>query len=196
MIITKEFLRKHNACKHGLDYWGKVNKPDLADFCNQALLDDHFDYANWLIVRLLKHKDEIRYAIHAAESVLPIWEAQYPDDKRPHEAIAAAKTVVENDNEETRAAAVNAANAAYAAAYTAGNAAYTAGNSAAAFAAARAAYAAAYTAGNAAFAAATAADAAFAAARATYSAAFAAADAAVKTAIISYGLKLIKDGEK
>src|SRR3990167_3953982 len=89
-----------------------------------------------------------KFAIYCVESVLPLFEAKYPDDKRPREAIAAAKayiagsiTLEELENKRSAANAAAAADAAYAA-----NAPYAA--NAAAYAAhaatAHAAYAAAY----------------------------------------------------
>src|SRR3990167_277679 len=96
-----------------------------------------------------------KFAIYCAESVLPLFEAKYPDDKRPREAIAAAKeymagniTLKELGNKRSAASA-----------------AYSAANAAAAYAAAHAAYAAAYAATNAAAAA-----YAYAAAAAAYAA--------------------------
>ena len=68
-----------------------------------------------------------KLAIFAAEQVLDIFERRYPDDKRPRQAIEAAKKVLENDTEETRRAAAYAASAAYAgAAPSAAYAAYAA----------------------------------------------------------------------
>src|SRR3990167_7459858 len=97
----------------------------------------------------------IAFAIYCAESVLPLFDAKYPDDKRPREAIAAAKaymagniTLKELKNKRSAASA-----------------AYSAANAAAADAAAHAAYAAAYAATNAAAAA-----YAYAAAAAAYAA--------------------------
>src|SRR3990167_1796383 len=102
-----------------------------------------------------------KFAIYCAESALHIYEVKYPDDKRPREAIAAAKaymagniTLKELGNKRSAAsAAYSAANAAAANA-AAAHAAYAAANAAAAHAAyaaayaaaAHAAYAAAYTA--------------------------------------------------
>src|SRR3990167_646278 len=66
----------------------------------------------------------IAFAIYCAESVLPLFEAKYPDDNRPREAIAAAKaymagsiTLKELKNKRNAANAAAYAAAAYAAAY-------------------------------------------------------------------------------
>jgi len=52
-----------------------------------------------------KREDSISLAIFAAELVIDIFEKKYPNDKRPREAIEAAKRVLKNDTKENRAAA-------------------------------------------------------------------------------------------
>ena len=130
-----------------------------------------------------------KLAIDFAMEALPIFEAKYPDDKRPRHAIQAARDylncsiLLETLRDARRAAAADAAYAAYAAADDA-DAAYAAYDAAAAdaayAAAADAAYAAYAAADDAAYAAydAAAAAAAAAAADAADDAAGAAADAA------------------
>lgn len=39
--------------------------------------------------------DRVKFAIWAAEKVLPIWEGEFPDNKTPHLAIEAAKNWVD-----------------------------------------------------------------------------------------------------
>jgi hypothetical protein len=110
----------------------------------------------------------VTFACDCAERVLPVYEAKYPENKAPHEAIRQARLFLEPDF--YAADAADAANAAYAAA-DAAKAAYAAADAADAANAAYAAYAAAY-------AATRAADATDAAAYAAAKAAYAAADAA------------------
>ena len=178
MKITKEWLKKQNACKPGYDWFIRQYDTDHELVIASLMKIDRFDWANWLIVRLMDKAQKVKYACHAARLVLPIYEEYKPGDDRPRKAIEAAES-----GDAARAA--TAANAAAAAAYDAYDAA------AAAYDAAAAAYAAAT-------AAATAAYAAYAyAAAAAYDAATAAAyayDAATetKTKIINYGLSLIK----
>jgi hypothetical protein len=135
-----------------------------------------------------------KFAIGCAYCVLPIYEAKYPENKAPREAIEAAEQYLAGTididvlrQKRTAAyAAYAAANAAYAAAY----AAYAA--DAAAYAAAYAAYAAAnaaYAAANAAYAADAAANAAYAA-NAAANAAYAADAAANADAVIYQDLLL------
>ncbi len=117
--------------------------------------DKEDDKQAWTEMRIKKaykwtKEEPVKLAIFSAYSVLDIYEKQYPEDKRPRQAIEAAEKYVKDPSEKNKDAARAAYGAAYAA-YAADAAAY-----AAADAAARAAYAAAY-------AAAEAADAAYAA---------------------------------
>jgi len=85
-------------------------------------------------------RDSVAFAIYCAELSLPIFEKRYPKDKRPRQAITAARRWLKNPTKKN----ADAADAAYAAAYAAANAAAAADADAyAAYAAADAAYAAA-----------------------------------------------------
>ena len=187
MKITTEWLTQKHACSQGIAWFAAQPESDGAAVMKKLIAEDRSDWANWLICRLFDRRQRKLYAVFAAEQVLDIFEKKYPDDKRPRLAIAAARACIDDDS---AAAAANAANAAYhaidaayaaAAAANAANAAYHAID--AAYAAAAAAYAA-YHAIDAAYAAANAA------AAATY-AAYAAADRnKMKKKILKYGQTL------
>jgi len=197
MKITKGKLTKLNACSSARNYF-KENKGfyglELADFLKKLMQkkwqdkikqecnDNSLVWANWLIVRCMKRKQYLAYAVFAARQVLSIYEKKYLNDDRPRKAIEAVEKCIKSDTKKNRyaaaaaaanaaAAAANAADAAYAAAYAAANAAYAAAN---------AAYAA-----DAAANAAAAADAAYAAANA------AAAIKKMRIKILNYGIKLL-----
>jgi hypothetical protein len=126
------------------------------------------EHKYWFVCKKLLSSDECRkVAICLAEIVLPIFEVRYPDDKRPLEAIEAAKSYLAGNS------STDFLEKKYAAAYAA----------AADAVAANAVYAA-----NAAYAAAVAANAYVAAANAAAAAAAdaAAADAAYRTKIMDY----------
>ena len=165
MKITAELLRKHHACHDAVVWLEGQDETDPRILIDRALRADHWDWVNWLLVRLMSRQDRIEYAAFAADAVLCIFEEQYPNDKRPLDAILAAQEFLRNPSKEN-------ADAAYAAAYTTNATAY----------AAYAAYAAAD------------ADAAYAAAYAAYAANAAnAADAAeIKNRIITKGVELLK----
>ena len=47
---------------------------DGVPFVKKLIKLDRVDYANWLVVRLMTHKQQIKYAIYAAEQVIKIFE--------------------------------------------------------------------------------------------------------------------------
>ena len=195
-LIDIEFLKDRDACKGGIKYFEEeIKEPITARELIEKLLaaDDggKIWWANWLLVRLFGREQAIAYSVFAAEQVLPIFEQEYPDDKRPREVIEAAKKVALNDTEENRKIA---ARAAYVADYAAANEAANAANAAAYAAAnaANAAYAADYAA-NAAYAANAVANTA--AANTAADVAYAAAATAKKEMllkIINYGIELLE----
>jgi len=81
----------------------------------------------WSEMRIVeKHrwakKDSVKLAIFAAEQCLKYFKEEYPDDKRPREAIEAAKRWLKNPTAKNREAAGNTREAAW----SAGNAAWSA----------------------------------------------------------------------
>jgi len=205
MIINKGWLEKNNACQSGKEWFLNENILDPVEGLKNLIKKGKYEWADWLMVRVMTREQYLQYAVFATEQVLDIFEKKYPSDNRPRLAISAAVKCINDDTSENRQAANAAANAtanaaanaatnAAAAAYAANAAAYAA--DAAAYAATNAAYAAAYAA-NAAANAANAA--AYAAANATANAAAnaatnaaAAAYAAIKIKILNYGMELLR----
>ena len=130
---------------------------------------------------MLNNKNKVQYAIYAAEQVIHIFEARYPTDNRPRQAIEFAKAHVLSAETVLAAARAAARDAARAAVLDA------------VLDAARAAVLAARTARDAARAAWEAAwDAAWDAAGDAREAAGAAAGDEVNSKILDYGLKLLE----
>jgi len=113
MKITKRLLLKYSACIDGIDWFCNQKETDLIKLIEGAIKDKaRLDWANWLIARVMTHDNQVKYAIYAAEQVIDIFEKKYPNDKRPRQAIDAAKKYLKEPTEENR----NAAYASYAAA--------------------------------------------------------------------------------
>jgi hypothetical protein len=183
--ITTKWLRKIGACQEAVEAFAAQKETDPVKVL-QVLLKKRPDWGNWLITRLMGYKQYVAYAIYAAEQVIEIFEKRNPGDKRPREAIEAAKRCLKNPDKKNKAASYAAADAAFAATSAAD----------AAFAATSADAAA-----SAAYAATSAADAAFAAYAAASYAADTAADASagarqtLQRKILAYGFKLyIREG--
>jgi len=124
MKITNAWLKKWNACKDGVEWFNAQKETDGIKVIEKLVKEDRVDWANWTICQIFDRKQKIKYAIYAAEQVIDIFEKEYPDDKRPREAIEAANKVLESDTKENRGAARYAAGAARYAADAAAYAAY------------------------------------------------------------------------
>jgi hypothetical protein len=90
----------------------------------------------WSEIRILEwykwtKKDSISLAVYAAELVLDKYEKKYPEDKRPREAIEAAKKGLKSNTAKNRSAAESARSAARSAAWSAARSARSAAESAA-----------------------------------------------------------------
>ena len=190
--ITLKWLQSQGACKESLEAWQKETDHNTFATLNRLVVKNP-EWGNWLICRIMNKKQAVQYAIFAAEQVIDIYEGKYPNDKRPRNAIEAAKAYLKNPSKKTKA---YAADAGYAAGYAAASAASASSAYAAAYAAAAssAAYTAAYAAGYDAAAAATyAADAAgYAAAYAAGAYAAGAERRKMKAKILKYGIRLLE----
>ena len=103
--ITTEFLQSIHACQKGINLVATYDDKTPESVVRRLVADDHWDYANWLLPRLMSYKGYVSYAVYAAELVLPIWEKKYPDDKRPRKAIEAAKRCIDDPSDENKEAA-------------------------------------------------------------------------------------------
>jgi len=120
MKIDSNWLIEQGACSSGKKWFVYQAERDGEKVVKKLVKEDRLDWANWLVVRLMTHEQRIRYAIYAAEQVIELYEKQYPNDKRPREAIEAAKAYLKDPSDEKKDAARAAAWAAWAAAEEAG----------------------------------------------------------------------------
>jgi hypothetical protein len=112
MKIDREWLESHNACEAGKEFFLAEGISSPRAGVLNLVAKQKLQWANWLLVRVLPHAKQIRYAIFAAEMVLDVFERAYPNDKRPREAIDAAKKYVKRPTKKKKDAANAAANAA------------------------------------------------------------------------------------
>ena len=145
MEVTNDWLVSQSPCSAGYKWYRRSKLTDLFEIIDKLQTENHFDWANWLIVRKMTYNQCVSYAIFTAECVIDVYETKYPDNKFPRNAIEAAKKCLNNPTTENKkAAGAGAAGAAYAGAGAAADAAYAAAGAAgAAYAAAGAAGAAA-----------------------------------------------------
>ena len=116
MKITEKWLTRKNACTDGIIWFKAQKETDAVRVLEKLIADKKLSWANWLIVRVMKYKQYVSYAVYAAEQVIVLFESKYPEDKRPRLAIEAARKCIDNPSTENKRAA-------YAAAYTAAYAA-------------------------------------------------------------------------
>jgi hypothetical protein len=198
--ITLEWLKKQNACIEGTEWFKNQKASTPVEVLNKLIAENKIPWANWLIVRVMTYKQRVSYGVFAAEQVIGIYEKKYPDDKRPRNAIEAAKKCITNPSKKNRVAAWDAAWdaardawgdwAAWDAAWDAARDAWGDWDAWVDWGAARAAGDAAWAAWDAAWAAGDAARAAGAAGAAAWAAGDAARDV-MQLKILQYGLKLI-----
>ena len=119
--LTAKWLKDNNACQAAVEQWEKEGgEQDLIKVLNRCIALKKYDWGNWLIVRNMTYKQYVSYAVYAAEQVIDIYEKKHPGDKRPREAIEAAKACIKNPSTKNKAAARATARAAEAAARAAG----------------------------------------------------------------------------
>ena len=109
ITTTLKQIRKHSPCEDGwadlLKHLGKTKADDEPLRFSTILESNGIDDALWSLRALSqKHHGKIRHlAADYAERVLYLFEKEYPEDKRPREAIQAAR-----DHAEEKATAAGA----------------------------------------------------------------------------------------
>jgi hypothetical protein len=111
MNINKKTIAKLNPCKDRFNnYLKHYSDRDFTPKQFMGLRNISHNDKIWVAVRLMDKKLLRFAAADIAELVLPIFEAKYPNDKRPRLAILAARAKI-LDVEACKVAAANAANA-------------------------------------------------------------------------------------
>jgi len=75
-VITIKKLKKWKACKEGVDWFKLQEETNEIKVVEKLMGANKFDWANWLISRVLKRRGKIEYALFSAELVLPMFESQ------------------------------------------------------------------------------------------------------------------------
>ncbi len=83
MKITEEYLRSKSVCTEWIEWFRGQDERRPKHLLQNLIKERRLDLANWLLCRLLTKKQRIRYACYAAKRALPIYEKEFPDDKRP-----------------------------------------------------------------------------------------------------------------
>jgi len=102
--ITKEWLAEKGACTRAIKAILR-RKGDTKAIIKELIETGRFDGLNWLIKQDVMSRERIiRLTIEVIKPKLYLYEKEYPDDKRPCEAIRAAEQCLEANTSENRAA--------------------------------------------------------------------------------------------
>ena len=121
--LTKKYLLRIGASEEAVQAFEAQPIRDTRQILLGLYEQERYEWANWLLCRVMSRRQRIKYAIHAAEPVLPIFEAAYPGDDRPRKAIKAARAYLAHPSPKTRSAAESAADSAWSAARSAADSA-------------------------------------------------------------------------
>jgi hypothetical protein len=119
LITTLAILRKHDPCTEG---WKKLLKHVGKDYPENGHIDfatileaNGLDDALWALRGVLPEQEAARdrlarlFACDCAEAVLHIYEKQFPDDKRPRDAVRVSRAFAEGKATRDELAAARAA---------------------------------------------------------------------------------------
>jgi len=112
METSARLLKKMGVCSEGVDWFREnygTKTVNAVDAVRLSLRQGKHSDCNWLLSTALNRENKIRYACYAAKQVLEIFEEQYPNEKRPRQAINAALKCIKNDTDKNREAASEAA---------------------------------------------------------------------------------------
>ena len=112
MKITKEWLEQQGACADGKEWFNTQKATRVDTIIKKLVVEAKFDWADWVITRLMTHEQNVRYACFSSLQSIEIFEKEFPNDKRPREAIEAALRWADDPTEENRSAAESAAESA------------------------------------------------------------------------------------
>jgi len=138
MKITKNFLKKQNACEYGYIWFCDQKETELVPLLKKLMSkkiqnqirneysDNSLDWANWLIVRKMKYKQYVSYSVFAAEQVIYIYEQKRPNNNAARKAIESAKKCINSPIKKNKEKAAAAAACAGFAGFTAATAAHAA----------------------------------------------------------------------
>ena len=98
MKLTKQKLKSLEPCPEGYEWYLKQNTNDLFELVDLLIKEEHYKWCGWIITKFLNKKQYIQYAVNSVERVLYFYEKEYPKDNRLRKAIEVAKEYLKDSN--------------------------------------------------------------------------------------------------
>ena len=180
MMFNDKWVEEKKPCEAGLAFLNTQTDKSAVSVINALVVAKHYDWATWALTNSFTKRQNVVFAIYAAEQVIDIFEKEVPGEERPRASIETAKRWLKGEatEEECRVAAdaAYASSAYYAAAYAASSASYASYAAASSASSAAASYAYGYA----------------SRAASSASASASAAASAMREKIVAYGLTLLQ----
>ena len=94
MQITLQWLQDNKAPNDlytwAVNYFGVQTQVDSTALVNELVTEEHYDWANFIVLRILDRTKKIQYGIYATQQCINNFIVNYPNDGRPSEALSSA----------------------------------------------------------------------------------------------------------
>jgi len=108
MKITLKFLKSNHADKKVIDWFIHQQDDDLEIIINKLIGEEKFQWANWLLSRVLNKEEIVKYAIFSAELALNLHEKKYQENRLGLAIEAMKKRLIDLPTASHHSAAYNA----------------------------------------------------------------------------------------
>lgn len=95
MKITIEWLQEKQASEEKIKWFLAQDEIDAIKLLHKLREEKNWSYFLWLAPKFMTQIQIAEWVVYAAEQALPDFEKEFPDDKRPRQAIEATKKLVE-----------------------------------------------------------------------------------------------------
>lgn len=89
--LTTDKLRQLGACVEAYKWVAQKEEQSYIDIIEKSIIEDHMDWANWLLLRILDPEQRLKYAKFASEQVY----RKEINDKEVYEIACTARTIEE-----------------------------------------------------------------------------------------------------
>jgi hypothetical protein len=105
MIIDKEWLEEHYACKSGKKWFARYEFESDQEVVIQLLKNNFPKWSNWALVRLMNKNQRLQYAIYITKEFLKIIKIYKYEKDLAEEIIELAENVLNENTKKNRESA-------------------------------------------------------------------------------------------